>query len=337
MTTKIKKAVLISDTHFSLKTLEVASQAYIQALDYAKKHDLPFIDCGDLTNDKAVLRGEVVNQLLHIFSKYPTVKKYLLVGNHSLLNEKSKEHVLHFLQPHAMIIDKPYYDKKLNLGFIPYNADKEETKKQVLLFKPTTTLIMHTGFIGAYMGEYIKDDSSLDPKDFDTYKIISGHYHKRQNLNNIFYVGNPYTLSFAEANDGPKGYVVLNSDQSLDFIPTNLRRHVVLDLDVEKLVDFVNTVQNDAPTVYDIILVKLKGPEKKLKQITKDSLGHKLFGHTNFKLELHATDKKIDYINKHTKTLSNVEIFDTLISEHCNDVKKADELKKLWRNLINDN
>ncbi|WP_206687817.1 hypothetical protein, partial [Streptococcus pseudopneumoniae] len=74
---------------------------------------------------------------------------------------------------------------------------------------------------------------------------LSGHYHRTQDIRcgrprkgavGLFtYIGNPYTLSFGEASDGPKGYQVLFDDGTLEQIPTNLRKHIIVERDLDSL------------------------------------------------------------------------------------------------------
>ncbi len=55
----------------------------------------------------------------------------------------------------------------------------------------------------------VKDKSSFKPELFDNYKkVFTGHFHKRQEKHNIEYVGSPYQLSYGEAGDTNKGFVV---------------------------------------------------------------------------------------------------------------------------------
>lgn len=54
-----------------------------------------------------------------------------------------------------------------------------------------------------------KDKSSFKPELFDNYKkVFTGHFHKRQEKHNIEYIGSPYQLSYGEAGDTNKGFVV---------------------------------------------------------------------------------------------------------------------------------
>ena len=55
---------------------------------------------------------------------------------------------------------------------------------------------------------------------FSNYKMVfTGHYHKRQRIENIQYIGAPYQLNFGDVDDNNKGFEILNlEDGSTEFI-----------------------------------------------------------------------------------------------------------------------
>lgn len=194
---------------------------------------------------------------------------------------------------------------------------------------------MHQGLNKANMGHYIQDKSALDPQDVEDFRVISGHYHKRQDIKcgasrkgaiGLFsYIGNPYTLGNVESSDPEKGYQILNNDGSLEHVLTNLRRHIVIELN---LADPIYTQFNTNPS--DIITVKAIGNRVKLQEINKEQLGIALFGHSNYKLEL-LPDKSDFKTIIHTS--QKVEsLLDSLIDELSENDK--DSLKSHWRDLM---
>jgi DNA repair exonuclease SbcCD nuclease subunit len=205
-------AVLISDVHYTLATLELADAAFRSAIDTAHKMSVPLIDCGDITNDKAILRAEVINKIIEslTYARGKGVKVYLIVGNHSLLHEKSREHSLVCLKPFVQVIDTPEF---VELGgkrvmCIPYHHDSQSLSTLLDSLRPPRTIIMHQGVHGANMGHYAQDNTSLPKEAFAEFRVISGHYHRRQDIEcgpvgegqtGLFsYVGNPYTARLYE-------------------------------------------------------------------------------------------------------------------------------------------
>lgn len=340
----------MSDVHYSLNNLELSDKAFRAAIDKAADLGVPLIDAGDITNDKAILRGEVVNRLIEtmLYAKSKQVEVFLLVGNHSLLNEKGKDHALNFLKPYATIIDSHAYvwfgDTRVTL--IPYQNDPEKLKSAIE-HRHADILIMHQGFLGAQMGDYIQDKTSIDPALVKDFTVISGHYHRHQTLTSIkakeaemypmgvgtmTYIGSPFTTSFGEANDGPKGFLVLNSDGTYTREILNLRKHVK----IECTWDEVSWLDSDrSPYTFlaqDLHWLKVSGPYSELQKLNKQEIGMRLFGHTNFKLDLIPTDAAPTDIE--VEKLTSEQVFDTLIDNTSESDEQKADLKRLWRSLI---
>jgi len=323
--------VAISDVHFSPQNLHVASRALITACQHAERLCVPLVIAGDLNDTKAIIRAEVANQLISIF-KYSTCQKYVLVGNHDLINEKGQEHSLNFLEPWATIIDQPKVFPGLpEVFFVPYQSD---TEKLLRILDPPRTekiYVMHQGFRGAFMGDYAVDKSSIDISEVAHVKVISGHYHRHQTIGTVTYIGNPFTVSFGEANDGPKGFLVVNTDGSYEQIPLKLRKHVKVEAytNGESLMVLVPNTNEE-----DFVWLKLSGPKSTLDKITKKEMS-KYFGHENFKLDkipLNSVESKADM-----KNLKDEEVLDAIINETPEGEVLKEYLKKLWREVMYEN
>lgn len=331
---KTPVAVLIADIHFTVPTLELASKSLMAAIEHANKLEVPLVVAGDTFDTKAVLRAECVNKALECLSLSETTV-YMLVGNHDLINEKGSEHVLHCLGHSVWVIDEPTWIDHLDSYLIPYTSDL--TQLDILLEAGGSRIIMHQGVQTAYMGHYQQDKSSLPKDTFSNHRVISGHYHRRQDIKcgrprkgavGLFsYIGNPYTLSFGEANDPEKGYQILNSDGTLTFVPLNLRKHVILERHVDELYAPVENVNPD-----DLIWLKVTGPYLQLEKLKKGEAGTKLFGHNNFKFDKLPTDSpKLDV---KSDKLTGEQIFDSLIDNTDEKAEEKEALKSLWRELI---
>jgi DNA repair exonuclease SbcCD nuclease subunit len=328
-------AVLISDIHFNVNSKTIASEGLSKARDYAFDNDLTLIIPGDLNDTKAIIRAECANEIIKILSyklKKPR-RVVVLVGNHDLINEKGKEHSLNFLAPLCEVIETPVYDSTLGVWLIPYMTDVEELKvflkKNVL---QNDTLIMHQGLKGAFMGEYVIDKTSIEPEYFDGLRVISGHYHRAQDIkcgkNGLWsYIGSPYTITAAEAQDGPKGFRILYSDGSLELIPTNLRKHVTVDRTIE-------TVTNPIPNLNpgDILWLRVEGPATELQKLSKKIVGLHHLGHQNFKFD--KIYSKIETIGKKVEKLTNEEVFDRIIEDSDESSTQKKLLKNLWREIV---
>ncbi len=233
--------VAISDVHISLKNLSVAIQVLKQALDKARELKVPLFIAGDLNDTKALMRSEWVEALIQLFGKeYKDVLIYILVGNHDLNNKNSSQNSLMFLNliQNVAVLDQPSHLTfgDVEFGIIPYMANKEEFLAASDRIA-SAYLLCHQGFMGAFMGDYVVDESSVDPKLLKDYKqVFSGHYHKHQRVeDNIMYFGSPFTVNFGESKQEKFIWVIEKAGSELNARPilTNVRRHIQLTVDYE--------------------------------------------------------------------------------------------------------
>lgn len=322
--------VLISDVHYSLSTLELADTAFRKAIDKAAELGVGLIDCGDLTNDKAILRGEVVNRMIETFqyAEDQNIGVTCLVGNHSLINEKGRAHSLEFLRPYSNIVDSAT-DLSV-FRFIPYCSTTEEFASKLWPVGPSQLIITHQGVIGGNPGHYIQDHSAVSSKVFEGRRSMGGHYHNHHTVGNHTFVGNPYTLTFAEASDHLKGFCVLYDDGSLEHIPTNLRKHIVVERILENRAE---PIPNYNPG--DLLWFKLAGDRLSLDQITRESLAKELGISESFKFDKIPLDSKVVDMDQ-TKVQTESELLDKLIdsSPGLSDTDNA-ALKTLYREVLN--
>lgn len=330
---KVPIAVLISDVHYSLNTLELADAAFRTAIEKAKELNVPLIDCGDVTNDKAIIRAEVMNRLIATVEWATPHPIIFLVGNHSLINEKQKEHALGFLTKYenAYIVDRPEdlaVEGQAPVRLFPYYSDGEELLRDINRFAEYgDILIFHQGVHGAFMGDYAVDKSAVDPARLNRYQCFSGHYHKHQTVGPVTYVGNPYTLTFGEANDGPKGFLVLYSDGSFDQIPLNLRKHIKFELVSVDQIKSLPPVSED-----DLTWVKITDTEENLSKVSKKTL-EKVLGVTNFKFDKVYTEKFSENAHQHNLRTTPEQTLDALIDSMDESPVLKNKLKTFWREL----
>lgn len=342
MTTIDPVLVLISDIHFTTATLELASSALRQALTKARQLQVPCVIAGDTLDSKAIIRGECANRLIEIFREFEDVYTIMLVGNHDLLNEKASAHSLNFLSPYLFVVSSPVEWQGFHL--IPYQSDSQALQELLTKIPKGSTLIMHQGVQGAEMGHYIKDSTSLPREAFAGFRVISGHYHKAQDIFcapvndsspggwvGVFsYIGNPYTNTFGEANDGAKGFRILHKSGALTSVPTNLRKHVIHQTDEEGLWLWMDT--GSRPTAGDLFWLKVTGAKSELAKLNKKEIGKRLFGHSNFKLDLIPTGA--DEIEHKADALQDTEVLDSIIESLAEPKEFKAYLKKLWREIL---
>jgi DNA repair exonuclease SbcCD nuclease subunit len=360
-------AVLISDVHYNLQTLPLADAAMRQAISKANELDIPLIVAGDLHDTKANMRAECVNAMIETFNMCRT-KCYIIRGNHDALNEKSEAHSIGFLnrlgevedldksnwdnyvsEPAVVVVDQPNFFNDLgafngnSVHLIPYHHDVSQLRKYLSTVDKGSTIIMHQGIQGSNSGEYIQDKSAITKEDVADFRVISGHYHARQDIKTgrpqkgavglFSYVGNPYTLNFGEASDPEKGFQILMNDGSLEFVPTDLRRHCSFTCDTLFLND---TRKATLPGLKaeDLLWVKVLGSKEELLTVTKTKIANKLQLTQDFRLDLIPTDTETQS-PADTKQLTSGELLDKLIDSLSNTTdERKTRLKELWRKSV---
>lgn len=319
-------AILISDIHFSLNNLKLASASLRSALNHARIGLIPLVIAGDLNDTKPIIRAEVANELISLFKEFHDVKIHILAGNHDLINEKGIGHGLNYLAPYAQIIDSYCSSSSLgsNVLFIPYQTNSinlEEVKKH-----NSKIIIMHQGVKGAWMGDYIQDKSSIDPELLKDYVVFSGHYHRHQKVGTITYIGSPYTITYGEAQDGPKGILLLYSDGSHDQIVLSLRKHII----VERIIETYKSPVKEY-VEGDLLWLKIHGLREELNKIDKKAIKY-----NNLRLDLIPTKIEIQGEEKKEDLtqFADGHILDSLIDKLPNTDKFKMTLKEFWKTLL---
>lgn len=332
-------AVITGDVHFTPGTLDLATEVVRQVLSKAQELGVPAILNGDTLDSKAIIRAECANALIELLVKFH-VKVYINTGNHDLINEKSKESSLNFLRPYATVIDFIKYIPEINSYIVPYHSESKDLEAALKRIPKYSRLIMHQGVMGADLGHYAQDKSSLATEIFSNFRVVASHYHRRQDIvcgetqdNNIglfSYLGNPYSLSFGEANDGPKGYSILMDDGSLEFVPTNLRRHLILRLNkYTEAKPYPNDLEIKKD---DRVWLKVEGPYSEIASVPKSYYGVSLPNGDDFKLEKIYTD--IPKLEIKTENLTDTQVLDSIIEATDESDAQKQTLKELWREIL---
>lgn len=327
--------VAISDIHFNLNNLHLSSQALTAALKEAEKLKIPLVIAGDLNDTKAIIRAEVANEIISILGA-ASVPVFVLVGNHDLVNERGQEHGLNYLKPYVHVIDFPCRFDEILPGvlFVPYQNHPDSFYSALRQKGMTGDIVVaHQGVLGSSMGDYIQDKSAINPENLPKHQYYSGHYHEHQTIvlrgGSFTYMGSPFTMTFGEANDGLKGFLIVYKDGTFKQHVLGLRRHVVESVDAEGLDIYLSTAQHPRPG--DLLWLKVTDVKSKLATINKAEIA-KILRTDNFKLdkiEIESTP-----LEPQTKPKTDTELLDALIDTTSEDIEHKSALKALWRELL---
>ncbi len=320
-------AVLISDVHYSLQTLSLADASMRQAIHKANALNVPLIVAGDLHDTKANLRGECVNAMIETF-KLCELPPYVLVGNHDRIHEKSEAHSLNFLSPRVIVVNG-CHNLHGRFSLLAYQHDPKEYRWYLQNRVTEKLLICHQGLKGGSMGDYIQDHSAVDVGDVKDFRVISGHYHTRQDIKTgrpqqgalglWSYIGNPFTVSYGEANDPEKGFQVLYDNGLLEFLPTNLRKHVVVNCTAQNYKTKIIAAQAD-----DLLWIKMTGTvnDTVSRREVTEWLGRDVFKLT---FDTQRTEASVNIKSNQTQ--------EQLLDSMLDKLPNSDRLKSFWRGL----
>lgn len=215
--------IIFSDLHLNEKTADVVFNEVLPGLKEAcldnSGHSL--VCLGDFYHLRYKIDVEIQNKVLDYFNdlKVNGIDVVLLVGNHDQANEKGD----HALRPfselsNVTVIDEPCIYK--TCVWLPYRKDKQILIDFLDSVHINRIVFIHHGIQGFEKSNSIIDSDGIIYPFQKFHKIICGHYHKRQNLGNIYYVGSPYQINAGESGQ-EKGYMSYINVDYPEYITTN--------------------------------------------------------------------------------------------------------------------
>ncbi len=231
------KIAIDNDSHFgmrgdNLNMMEYAARFYDEIFFpeiEARKIDT-IIHLGDIVDRRKFINFNILSKIKKCFIN-PIIEKdlhcHILIGNHDSFYKNTLEvNAIHELfgreTKNFSIVDKPILinPNHVNLGLVPWinaeNSDKcksfiKKTKAQILMghfeingFELMPGVFSREGFQRNYF------------KRFDM--VLSGHYHKKMQRDNIHYLGSPYEITWADYGDRRGFHIFDTETRELTFI-----------------------------------------------------------------------------------------------------------------------
>jgi DNA repair exonuclease SbcCD nuclease subunit len=254
---KYKKWVVFTDLHCSPATLQTSMQVLDVVHSTALQCNAGVLFLGDFWHHRGTLRVDCLNAVLKALEAWE-VPMVMIPGNHDQISLGGYDHGLTplanayrvFEEDHEegvagpLILSHPTVFRK---GlFVPHIRDiaTMESVLQSHHAKDAKALFVHAEVKGALMNDLLVSTHGIPPSSFPSHKsIYSGHFHKphtvqssitrgRDNQSStvsIEYLGSPYEISLAEA-EQEKQLVVLDEHWQVEQrIPLSLgRKHFKL-------------------------------------------------------------------------------------------------------------
>jgi hypothetical protein len=226
MTNLFKKAAVFTDIHFGLKSNSVQhNQDCSDFVDWfiSKAKEENCETCfflGDYNHHRASINIQTMQFGLRALEKLNNSFEhvYFIPGNHDLYyRDKRDVHSVEWAKhlPNVTIVNDWFIQDEVVIA--PWLVGEDHKKLSKLSGK---YLFGHFELPAFYMNAMVQMPDHGDVNDNDLAgfeKVFSGHFHKRQARNNIWYIGNAFPHNYADAGDDQRGMMILEWGEDPEF------------------------------------------------------------------------------------------------------------------------
>lgn len=211
----MEKIILTADLHIQDGLYCQVGLDYLDYLtEFALKNKINKIAfLGDLLDKSSRIKNDV---FVPLFKKIEHMKEqgfemWFIFGNHDITSTNTNSSILEVFEKYGHLVNsiQTYELGNYTINMSPFTKDEAlvPTVNADYLF----THLNITGFDlggGRIAGE---EQQAFPISMFSNYKaVFTGHYHKRQCIDNVQYIGAPYQLNFGDVDDFNKGFEILN-------------------------------------------------------------------------------------------------------------------------------
>lgn len=155
---------------------------------------------------------------LYKFGSIGRGNSYLILGNHDLYYIDRRDVSSIFVPEGEIgvnIVEEPIYMENEKFLFLPWLINEEKLESYIKKYNPEY-VFGHFEIPSFSFNKLIKKEGEYNPENYKGPKrILSGHFHLRQEKNNITYVGNCFSHDFSDVNDWHnKGFAILDTDKN---------------------------------------------------------------------------------------------------------------------------
>lgn len=284
------KVAIITDQHFGARNDSVAFLDF-----YQKFYDnvfFPTLEENGITT--LLILGDTFDRRKYVnfyalqrakemfFDKLAAanIRVYMLAGNHDTYykntNGVNSPDLLLREYPNISVIDRPqtihldYGNTNADVLMLPWICTDNYAESMAELTNTSATLCMgHLELAGFAMYRGMDSHEGMDKSIFDKFDLVfSGHYHHRSDDGHIYYLGNPYELTWQDYND-PRGFHLFDPNtRGLEFIRNPYTMFTRLEYD-DKEQEPVNLDALDLKSQYVKLVVVNKTDYYKFDQFTQ--------------------------------------------------------------------
>jgi len=229
------KICIMNDSHFGARgDSQLFFDYFMKFFDdvffpYLKENDIKtVIHAGDLMDRRKYVNFNILNQIRTRFMnrfQEEGIDLHCILGNHDVYyrNTNAINSIRELFGDDLHLYEEPTvlnFDG-LDIALLPWVC-KENYDKSIDFIKtvPAPILIGHLELQGYDVMRGVKHENGMNPSLFSRFeKVLSGHFHCRQENKNIYYLGTQYQITFADLHE-EKGFHILDTDtREIEFIP----------------------------------------------------------------------------------------------------------------------
>jgi len=230
------KVAIITDQHFGARNDSVAFLDFYQ--QFYDNTFFPTLDASDI--DSVLILGDTFDRRKYVnfysldrskkmfFDQLEkrNIKVYMIAGNHDTYfkntNEVNSPELLLAEYTNIALINKAsdIVVHDTSVCFVPWICpDNYDESLQVINSSKAEVCMGHFEIAGFAMYRGMESHEGLSKDLFKKFDMVfSGHYHHRSNDSHIYYLGNPYELTWQDFND-PRGFHLFDlQTRELEFI-----------------------------------------------------------------------------------------------------------------------
>lgn len=318
---------LLGDIHFgkngfSMETYENQISFYQkQFFPFLKQHKIKHvISTGDFfdhrTRQDVLLLNRVKKEFLNFFEENE-IMLTIILGNHDLYFKNSKEVSTLDLFDYYKFLRVIKEPTKMKLGNITWELFPWLLEGDG--FAPKSKYIIGhfeiNGFnmVGNFPCTFGMNPTSLKKME----KVLSGHFHLKQEKDPITYIGTPYSMDWNDVNE-TKGFYLISDDGQIDFIENKIS---------------INYYEFEAKTIDSIVKYYIKDKEYSLDEINELSLnGNKVRINSDQSVNLGINSNIIINIDETTKIDDNHQDVNKFVKDSLSE-NGYNEFVKLFQEL----
>ena len=228
------KICILNDSHFGARgDSQLFFDYFMKFFDdvffpYLKENDIKtVIHAGDLMDRRKYVNFNILNQIRTRFMnrlQEEGIELHCILGNHDVyyrntnvinsIRELFGDDLILYEEPAVINFDG------LDIALLPWVC-KENYDQSIDFIKTVSApiLIGHLELQGYDVMRGVKHENGMNPVLFNRFeKVLSGHFHCRQEKDNIYYMGTQYQITFADLHE-EKGFHILDTDtREIEFV-----------------------------------------------------------------------------------------------------------------------